>query len=83
MSGGVLQAAIPLTYTASIFVQDLTAAKSVFQGDVKDIEADPVAQMELCPTPIIGAINGHAVTAGKHVHIVCMPWCLDGSFKIS
>eukprot|EP00243_Klebsormidium_subtile_P004719 TRINITY_DN18876_c0_g1_i1.p1 TRINITY_DN18876_c0_g1~~TRINITY_DN18876_c0_g1_i1.p1 ORF type:complete len:273 (-),score=58.48 TRINITY_DN18876_c0_g1_i1:388-1206(-) len=50
---------------------DLTAAQSVFQGDVKDIEADPVAQMELCPLPIIGAINGHAVTAGFEIALAC------------
>ncbi|GLU23954.1 hypothetical protein SLE2022_399280 [Rubroshorea leprosula] len=42
---------------------DLTVAKDVFKGDVKDLESNTVAQMERCPKPIIGAINGFAVTA--------------------
>ncbi|GKU96923.1 hypothetical protein SLEP1_g10103 [Rubroshorea leprosula] len=42
---------------------DLTAAEDVFKGDVKDLESNTVAQMERCPKPIIGAINGFAVTA--------------------
>ncbi|GLU00063.1 hypothetical protein SLE2022_174570 [Rubroshorea leprosula] len=42
---------------------DLTATEDVFKGDVKDLESNTVAQMEQCPKPIIGAINGFAVTA--------------------
>ena len=51
-----------LSYTMNR--QDLTAAEDVFKGDVKDKEKDPVIQMEACSKPIIGAINGFAVTAG-------------------
>ncbi|KAL5541993.1 hypothetical protein UlMin_009703, partial [Ulmus minor] len=50
---------------------DLMAAEDVFKGDVKDVESDPVAQMELCRKPIIGAINGFAVTAGFEIALAC------------
>lgn len=50
---------------------DLTAAEDVFKGDVKDVEADPVVQMELCGKPIIGAICGFAVTAGFEIALAC------------
>lgn len=50
---------------------DLTAAEDVFKGDVKDAEKDPVAQMERCPKPIIGAIGGFAVTAGFEIALAC------------
>ncbi|GJP47157.1 hypothetical protein CLOM_g6384 [Closterium sp. NIES-68] len=50
---------------------DLTAAQSVFQGDVTDEETDVVVQMERCPMPIIGAINGHAITAGFEIALAC------------
>lgn len=50
---------------------DLTDAESVFKGDVKDAEADPVVQMERCRKPIIGAISGFAVTAGFEIALAC------------
>lgn len=50
---------------------DLTAAEEVFKGDVKDPAANPVAQMELCRKPIIGAIAGFAVTAGFEIALAC------------
>ena len=50
---------------------DLTAAEDVFKGDVKDMESDPVAQMERCRKPIIGAVNGFAVTAGFEIALAC------------
>ena len=40
----------------------------IFQDD---LENDVVHQMELCPFPIIGAVNGHAVTAGFEVSLAC------------
>lgn len=50
---------------------DLTVAEDVFKGDVKDPETDPVAQMERCPKPIIGAVGGFAVTAGFEIALAC------------
>eukprot|EP00271_Cylindrocystis_brebissonii_P014363 TRINITY_DN3569_c0_g1_i1.p1 TRINITY_DN3569_c0_g1~~TRINITY_DN3569_c0_g1_i1.p1 ORF type:complete len:280 (-),score=56.87 TRINITY_DN3569_c0_g1_i1:271-1110(-) len=50
---------------------DLTVAKSVFKGDVKTEADDLVVQMERCPVPIIGAINGHAITAGFEIALAC------------
>lgn len=50
---------------------DLTSAEDVFKGDVKDVESDPVSQMERCRKPIIGAINGFAVTAGFEIALAC------------
>ncbi|EER94969.1 hypothetical protein BDA96_01G418600 [Sorghum bicolor] len=50
---------------------DLTAAEEVFKGDVKDVATDPVAQMELCRKPIVGAIAGFAVTAGFEIALAC------------
>ena len=50
---------------------DLAAAEDVFKGDVKDVESDPVSQMERCKKPIIGAIKGFAVTAGFEIALAC------------
>lgn len=50
---------------------DLTAATDVFKGDVKNMEIDPVWQMERCRKPIIGAIGGFAVTAGFEIALTC------------
>ena len=50
---------------------DLTSAEDVFKGDVKDVESDPVAQMERCRKVIIGAVSGFAVTAGFEIALAC------------
>uniref|UniRef100_A0A2P2JC41 Enoyl-CoA hydratase/isomerase family protein n=1 Tax=Rhizophora mucronata TaxID=61149 RepID=A0A2P2JC41_RHIMU len=65
--------AIILTGSGRAFCSgvDLTAAEDVFKGDVKDAEADPIVQMELCKQPIIGAINGFAATAGFEIALAC------------
>ncbi|KAG5632518.1 hypothetical protein H5410_004235 [Solanum commersonii] len=50
---------------------DLTAAEDVFKGDFRDMEIDPVFQMERCRKPIIGAIAGFAVTGGFEISLAC------------
>ena len=53
---------------------DLTAAEAVFKSDPDGPEAqkrDVVREMELCEFPIIGAINGAAVTAGFEIALAC------------
>ncbi|KAL6982337.1 hypothetical protein U1Q18_015831 [Sarracenia purpurea var. burkii] len=50
---------------------DLTAAEDVFKADMKNVEDDPVVQMERCRKPIIGAIAGFAVTAGFEISLAC------------
>ncbi|KAK1279733.1 hypothetical protein QJS04_geneDACA004601 [Acorus gramineus] len=50
---------------------DLTAAEEVFKGDVRSDEANPVALMERCRKPIIGAVCGFAVTGGFEIVLAC------------
>ncbi|KAJ7955244.1 enoyl-CoA hydratase/isomerase A [Quillaja saponaria] len=50
---------------------DLTSAEDVFKGDVKNVDENPVVQMERCRKPIIGAIQGFAVTAGFEIALAC------------
>ncbi|KAK1295082.1 hypothetical protein QJS10_CPA16g01682 [Acorus calamus] len=50
---------------------DLTAAEEVFKGDVRSDEANPVALMERCRKPIIGAVCGFAVTGGFEIALAC------------
>ena len=52
---------------------DLSAAMAIFQGAASPTsrELDIVAAMERMPMPIIGAINGPAVTGGFEVALAC------------
>ena len=51
---------------------DLTAASQVFSRDEEsERENDVVRQMDKCRFPIIGAINGPAVTAGFEIALAC------------
>ena len=53
---------------------DLTAAEAVFKSDPDDPatqQRDVVREMEQCEFPIIGAINGAAVTAGFEIALTC------------
>ena len=52
---------------------DLKAAAAVFRSAEGDASAelDVVAQMERCPFPIIGAVNGLAITVGFELALAC------------
>ena len=43
----------------------------VFKMDGEDRSKDVVFQMESCPFPIIGAINGWAINAGFEISLAC------------
>ncbi|KAJ7548535.1 hypothetical protein O6H91_07G015600 [Diphasiastrum complanatum] len=60
---------------------DLTAASEVFKGNTKDPNDDPLVQMEKCSKPIIGAINGFAVTAGFELSLACDILIADSKAK--
>ncbi|KAH9288475.1 hypothetical protein KI387_032592, partial [Taxus chinensis] len=50
---------------------DVTSAQAVFKGDLENMDADPVYQMERCRKPIISAINGYVATAGFELALAC------------
>ncbi|KAL0490083.1 enoyl-CoA hydratase [Acrasis kona] len=51
---------------------DLTSAIKVFQGEFKPTkETDPVLAMNDATYPIIGAINGYAITGGFEIALAC------------
>lgn len=64
----ILTGADDKAFTAGV---DLTAAMQVFKSSEDDVERDVVHQMDLCPFPIIGAINGWAINAGFEIALAC------------
>lgn len=50
---------------------NLGDAEKVFKMDENDRDKDVVHQMERCPFPIIGAINGFAINAGFEMALAC------------
>lgn len=50
---------------------NLGDAEKVFKMDENDRDKDVVHQMERCPFPVIGAINGFAINAGFEMALAC------------
>ena len=50
---------------------NLGDAERVFKMDENDLDNDIVHQMESCPFPVAGAINGVAINAGFEIALAC------------
>ena len=50
---------------------NLGDAERVFKMDENDLDNDVVHQMESCPFPVVGAVNGVAINAGFEIALAC------------
>jgi enoyl-CoA hydratase len=50
---------------------NLGDAERVFKMDENDLDNDIVHQMESCPFPVVGAVNGVAINAGFEIALAC------------
>ncbi len=69
----ILTGAGDRAFCAGLDLKELSG-EGVQQGDASDAVAsgyDAVAAMESCPLPIIGAINGFAITGGFELALAC------------